>query len=460
MTVVAVLMSALALLLCTTPSTAVALTAVAASAAATTAAAPTCRCDCCISELLRDPDDAAPTSVGASRESRLQCAYDASEVQHFGGAVQKAECGSLCTRPGGDEVLAAAQDPEIDTQRFCYFECEPVPNLGVKTAKTSSEAGDACQPLSHNESLLVRDSSGNARSPMEVPQVMTHFLARRAKASVGGDLGAASADTSVVAAFSAVAPATRDWSSISWRAKKQSADITQWANDARWDAWRAKRALTEIEKSGWSATGALMTARVAAEKAKQESERASKAEARVHEIRLGLWKRALGAAHDAMPETMKMLQDTARAKAKVAAMNEAAKMQSDMDAQAPLAAEEAMKPYQASIAAIGETANQYLAAADKLSTDSATMQMGAQAQQNQGDQFMAVGSIPFAQKAMQKSRVMMNQATNMIKQADEYYDTAASIQQTLPAYGVEAEAAAQHASLLVNPDMLPASPMV
>merc|ERR1719183_2020479 len=67
-----------------------------------------CSCDCCEVQSRREDT------------KQFQCAY--SQMALFQSSASR--CDSLCRQEARDDVLTTAQAPEMDTERFCFFECE------------------------------------------------------------------------------------------------------------------------------------------------------------------------------------------------------------------------------------------------------------------------------------------------------------------------------------------------
>eukprot|EP00929_Paragymnodinium_shiwhaense_P006360 TRINITY_DN10963_c0_g1_i1.p1 TRINITY_DN10963_c0_g1~~TRINITY_DN10963_c0_g1_i1.p1 ORF type:complete len:472 (-),score=131.61 TRINITY_DN10963_c0_g1_i1:90-1505(-) len=409
-----------------------------------------CHCECCLTELQR----AEEGDGSGNAWSRLQCAYDAA------ASAAENRCGNLCRRSSNDTVLAAAEAQEMDTQRFCFFECEPMPRQGpTLPAVGPAQPGDGCKPLTKSEALAVGDSGGNARNPMDTPQVMSHFLIARTVASSGSGSQSTAKLQSLASAQAGPPPPTVSagpWHSVlSGLAMEQGAKVAAAAQEAEKDAAAATAAYQAIDTSAIAAGGALMNAMSKAQDAQKAAEEAAKAEKRVKDIREGLLRRAKKAALDDLPIIMKKMREAADAKAKAKAQEQAAKTKQEWEKAGPLAAAEAMKGWETAMARAADTANKYVATANELGAQSMAMQTNAQTANQQANLFTSMGDTVQAQKQIVQEHQMMDAAQGLNSQAAKYYDIAASIQQTLPNYVEQANAAGYHAELMANPDAPP-----
>jgi len=411
-----------------------------------------CSCDCCLTELQRG-------SMAANGDSKLQCAYAPPSEMSVRPALRRgaeARCGTMCSKSAGDKVLVSA-DGAVDTQRFCFFECQPDPQDSVdKPENPAPEVGDPCGPLSSNEIAMVTDAGGNARPPMEVPNVMSHFLL--ARKSTKAAIKRVETIVKQRQIPPAPKPAAQAWMILTEPALKQGAAVAGWAQEAEKDALDAYAALKAVNEVASGAVGGLAAASSAAAKAKKAAEQARKAEDRVRAIKEGLFRRAKEAAMSAIPETVRKLKESSMKKAKEEALAQAKIAQEKMETDGPIAYEEAMKPYEDTVARIGDLSNKYLAAGDLVAKQSTELQTAAQVSQTQASNYMRIGAIDDAQKKMVQAKQMMNMAVTVNKQAMDYYDVSATIEGQVPEYEFEGRAAGYHAEVLVNPDAPPHPP--
>eukprot|EP00929_Paragymnodinium_shiwhaense_P007736 TRINITY_DN11164_c0_g1_i1.p1 TRINITY_DN11164_c0_g1~~TRINITY_DN11164_c0_g1_i1.p1 ORF type:complete len:475 (-),score=149.52 TRINITY_DN11164_c0_g1_i1:215-1639(-) len=425
-----------------------------------------CNCDCCITEVERGGGEGAFAALSSAQKQtswdRLQCAYAPPSEMGSAGPTG-GRCGSLCKRTK-DDIVTAAQDPSMDTQRFCFLECEPKPRDGPDSpADPGAQAGDPCGPLSHEEALAVKDSAGNVRPPMDVPQVMSHFLVARtvsgsASSSGASAAAAAAADRARQGAAAGVQGPSPPWLSVSPAATKASADIINAAKEAQKEADVARAAFLKINEVASSAAGGLSAAAEAAAKAKTAAEEAAGAEARVHAILVGLRRRAKEAAVDAIPAIMSQMRTAAESKAKAAAFEAAAATERKMKEDAPHAGDAARKPWDEAMIRAGQTATAYLKAGDELASQSRELQTAAQAAQSQASQYMRLGYLKKAQELAVQARNMMDHAIALNEEANADYGKLSAITRTLPYYTDAAGAASYHAQVMVDPNALPPPP--
>mmetsp|Transcript_123132 Transcript_123132/g.195241 ORF Transcript_123132/g.195241 Transcript_123132/m.195241 type:complete len:645 (+) Transcript_123132:29-1963(+) len=134
-----------------------------------------CSCDCCEVGRRREDEQAEQSSrKGGLEIDHFECAYSPQLL--FPASAPR--CDNLCRQDQSDSVLTSTMVSEIDTQRFCFFECEPSPQK-----REAPKPGDLCRPLSKKEETEIRDKSGNGRAPMETGNTMGHFLASHGRST-------------------------------------------------------------------------------------------------------------------------------------------------------------------------------------------------------------------------------------------------------------------------------------
>lgn len=418
-----------------------------------------CHCDCCITEVQRGSSLAVLSPPGTSDDGppdRLQCAWaPPSELGSAGPTGGR--CGSLCQRPKTgpkDEILTAAQDASMDTQRFCFFECEPKPLQGpTAPANPKPQPGDPCGPLSQSEALAVNASDGNARPPMEVPQVMSHFLLAR---KTSGNAATKMQGQSKAAVKTAAA--SPPWLSVSKAAQETNAAVVGYAKEAEQAAATARAAFLKINEVATAAGGGLAAATKAAAEAQKAAEAADQAEARVRAILEGMRRKANEAAMSAVSGTMAKMRAEYEKKAKEEAYKKAGEMDRQMKEEAPHAGDAARKPWDDAMMRAAETAADYLKAGDALAMESRELQVTAQRAQTQAGQYMRLGYVKKAQELAVQGRTEMNQAIALNAEANADYGKLSDITKTLPFYPDAAAAAAYRAEVMVNPNAMPPPP--
>jgi len=235
----------------------------------------TCSCDCCQAEFLREESTDA--------NSRLQCAYAQPGLQPATPYRTHNTCANLCKRAAADKVLTAASAVgEVDTERFCFFECAP----RLLVNEDEPKQGNPCEPLVDAALAEVHDDTGNGLPPMEQAAVaLPHFLVAR-----GGTRAA-----TVASAASPPPAAAEPWSSIKEPAPERFAMITQQAADsAKAAADAASGSGAKIKDLASRAFHSVTVAAAAVEDARRAALEAHAAEQKVrifHDVLKRMMKR-------------------------------------------------------------------------------------------------------------------------------------------------------------------------
>jgi len=409
-----------------------------------------CSCDCCEVEESRD------AGADGSPDQALQCAFAQSgslfrEKSHAGA------CGTLCLKGDSDSILSASESGMLDTQRFCFFECEPGQrNFNAEEDGGQPKRGDPCQPLGKSEAGSVEDSSGNARPPMEQPRVRGQFLSRKVNVAYAG---AAPAPAPAPGPAGPGGPAA-GWESVSDPIPEYVARFMEWAEDAKKKAEESAEDVKAINKLADKSADALPLAINSANQAAQAAQDAHDAEGKVAYMLGEMRKEAKKEALALVPEVLKEMQGAARAQAKSEGQAKAAALKSEMMGQVATAGADAMKPYHEAMNRAAATSATYGSAGDAAVGQSLALQMQAQALQDQARMWNIHGDTSKAQKLMQQSRKLMNVAGSLNSAANGYYGTMMSVGGTLGAYEVQAGQAAWHAERMLNPDALPPAPLM
>lgn len=332
-------------------------------------------------------------------------------------------------------------------QRFCFFECEPKSDKALGFSK-SPQRGDMCQPLQDKEVNQVQDQSGNAANPMDAPGVMSHFIARKARAAV----------KRVVAAAARAAKGGKPWSSIEPPASEMGARATEDATSTAKSSAVAEAKSKFASEVQAKTAAALPTSIASVEKAMEAMSRAHKAEVEVNEIRQEVTQAAMEATRDMIKDELKKLRKEAHKKAKEEAVKKAKALKAKMLAEAPKAAKEAAIPYKTAQKRAAATAQEYAARGDALSAESTTVQMDAQMLLGQANTYMTLGEVGKSQQILQQSHQMMDEAVGLANQANGFYNTAQTIMSTITQYMGEAQAASYNAEVMLNPDVPPPPP--
>ncbi|CAK0846880.1 unnamed protein product [Prorocentrum cordatum] len=272
--------------------------AVAAPLLPTGAARGACHCGCCEVEVRRGQD-----SLEGS--GRLECTYAEPGLRYASPfRAPAAACESLCLRPAADQVLTAVEAPDMDTQRFCFFECKPSRNITEGAGKEAPRRGAqrpdwrgaACEPLGLLEAQEVRDPSGNALPPMEQAHLVASFLP-------GGARGSASA---------AGGPASRQPGPTAERPEGERFGLAGRATEAAAEAAQAARRTEELSSRE---DAALSAGRAAVEDARRAAQRALRAESQARALRDRVRQEVRQEAFGMVPQVLRSVRREALAEA-------------------------------------------------------------------------------------------------------------------------------------------------
>lgn len=359
-------------------------------------------------------------------------------------------CANLCKRAAADKVLTSASAVgQVDTERFCFFECAP----RLLVDEDEPKQGNPCEPLVDVAIAEVHDDTGNGLPPMEQAAVaMPHFLVAR-----GGTRAA-----TVASAGSPAPAAAEPWSSIKEPAPERFAMITQQAADsAKAAADAASGSGAKIKDLASRAFHSVTVAAAAVEDARRAALEAHAAEQKVrifHDVLKRMMKRR---AFMVIPQELPGIMGRAREEAKTKARKKAQADKKEMAASAPKAGEKAAAPYRAAMQSAVDTAAQYAKAGYDLAGQAKTFYAEAQALEGQAGVQKAYGWAGTAKKLDQKAQMLATKALAMNKQASVYFKTSKAISVTnVPEYARQASQAAYHAEVMVNPDTSPALPPI
>lgn len=432
-----------------------------------------CSCSCCETEVQRAAEMGGP--------DRFECAFAQPGLLYKSVfRAETAQCSNMCLQDQHDTVLTATEVQSIDTQRFCYFECEPAPDA----ASANPKVGDLCKSLARSEQRAVMDNSGNAVPPNEVEGVFPHFLARKSQASAATQAAVAAAARRIAqqkAAQKAVHDADRaalkaaaegglaakateeaakadPWSSVAPPNPKQSAKVAEWAAKAESMAAKAAKDSKSVAKMATFASGSLPGAFATVEDAKASALLAVQDEKRVQTILETTRELVFGVAMEVVPETLKKMKEEARKTAKKEALKIGKAEKERMLAAVEPAAAAAAEPYKVAMNRAAAMAAEYAKRGDNLVGQATALQMDAQLVMGSAQQYLALGDMGLAQKLMQQGRMQMDLAVKINGAANGNYNQMAAIEKTLPAYMGEGAAASYHASVMLNPDLPPPPP--
>jgi len=405
------------------------------------ASSATCSCDCCEVEVLED----------TATETRYQCAQ-IQEESALSFRTQEGRCSaSTCHRSPADFVLRASVSTEIDLQRFCFYECEP--KVITSPKRVPLKRGDNCQPLRKQEVNAVGDRSGNGKAPMEAGGSMVHFIAHKHLRMASAAHAAAKATVKAPAA-----EYKGEWSSIADPAPEMGARATDDATKAEEAAKKARAAADFVIKVADKTSSSVPVAIKNVDATKDGASAAHDAEEEVHKMRDEVAKAAREAAFEMIEGTLKDLRKQQHAEVKKEAVKKAKKLKEKMLKEAPKAAAAAAKVYADTAKRAAATAAEYARRGDALSAKSVNVQMEAQMLLGQSNTWITLGDNAKAEKLLQQSHMLMNEAVGLAGAANSNYGQAQSIMKTMPDYVAEADAAGYNAEVMLNPDAPPPPP--
>ncbi|CAK0846882.1 unnamed protein product [Prorocentrum cordatum] len=281
--------------------------AVAAPLLPTGAARGACHCGCCEVEVRRGQD-----SLEGS--GRLECTYAEPGLRYASPfRAPAAACESLCLRPAADQVLTAVEAPDMDTQRFCFFECKPSRNITEGAGKEAPRRGAqrpdwrgaACEPLGLLEAQEVRDPSGNALPPMEQAHLVASFLPGGARGSASAAGGPASRQPGPTAER----PEGERFGAALAALRAQGAQLAELAGRATEAAAEAAQAARRTEDA------ALSAGRAAVEDARRAAQRALRAESQARALRDRVRQEVRQEAFGMVPQVLRSVRREALAEA-------------------------------------------------------------------------------------------------------------------------------------------------
>merc|ERR1719191_1959191 len=104
------------------------------------------------------------------------------------------------------------------------------------------------------------------------------------------------------------------------------------------------------------------------------------------------------------------------------------------------------------------TAKEYAGRGDKVTAKSVEVQMEAQMLLGQSNTWITLGDNAKAEKLLQQSHMLMNEAVGLAGTANAFYGEAQAIMKTMPLYQGQAAAASYNAEVTLNPDAPPPPP--
>jgi tetratricopeptide (TPR) repeat protein len=304
---------------------------------------------------------------------------------------------------------------------------------------------------------------------MEQPQMMVRFLAQRNQGQ-----GTAAADQEYGQVFTGGAPApaaagapgsapgfwptVAPWSSLADPIPEQVARITDVAKDAARLAAVAAEDAKIVRVLSKKATLSAGTALAAVEDARQAARQAHQAELKVRKLRDQVRREARREAFNMLPSLLKKIIKKTHDREKKRTMVTVSSMSTGGKAEVAEAAQNAMQPYQKALQNAANTANIYQERAEEAVKAASSYQMDAEVLMRQANQFQQLGNLPKVQSSLKQAHRLMNMAQGLQKRADDFFRTQQQIEDTLPRYTRDAQAAAYHAELLLDPNVPPPPP--
>lgn len=279
-----------------------------------------CQCGCCEVEVRRDQES-------LEGDERLECTYAEPGLRYASPfRASAATCESLCARPAVDQVLTAVEALDMDTQRFCFFECKPSRNITEgasqgslrRGAQHSGWRGAACEPLGLPEAQDVRDPSGNALPPMEQAHLVASFL------PAGGSLPAAGVVAPGQPGLAANRPEGERFGAALAALQAQSAQLAKLAGRATEAAAAAAQDAKRAGEISSREDAALSAGHAAVEDARRAARQAVQAEAQARALRDRVRQEVRKEALSMVPQVLRSVRREALAEARRQAWQRAA----------------------------------------------------------------------------------------------------------------------------------------
>lgn len=374
----------------------------------------------------------------------------------------------MCTQEAGDSLLTTAVGSEMDTERFCFFECEPAPKIDKSSA---TKAGDSCRHLSKVEENAVKDASGNAVAPMETAATMSHFLESKkpkvTAVALGDRIVKGAVDLASIGVAHAAAAAAKPekppkkakpWASVGDPIGEQVAKVVEWAKEAQTAAAKSAVDAAKVKDAGTKASGSMTNVLAEVGNAKAAMDQAVGTEKKISSLYNRIYKRAKDTAMQMVPGILKEMREKAQKEADKKAKIKAKLTEKKLKKKGHDEAAKASKIYMDQMAAAGKSAAEYAKLGDGLIAQSASAQMNAGLMAGQANGMVRLGNQAEAEKLFQQSRMDMNTALGLNAQATGMYNTANKITAQLPAYAGQAAAAGYHAQVMYDPEAVPPPP--
>merc|ERR1719213_822176 len=161
------------------------------------------------------------------------------------------------------------------------------------------------------------------------------------------------------------------------------------------------------------------------------------------------------AAHDVIDSALEEVRDEAHAQAKKEAQAAAKALMEKMLKEIPAAAKAASAPYIAAMNRAHDYAAKYAALGDTWAGKSVQLQMSAQLLMGEANQWQTLGEANSWQGQFQQAHQMMDLAVAFNAKAGSLYAAGVEVASHDGEWVSEADAAAYHATIMLNPDAPP-----
>jgi len=346
-------------------------------------------------------------------------------------SAQVQPCAQLCNRNATDKIITNAEGEQIDYQRFCYFECHP-----------SAALGNTCVPQTVSSQKLAA-----------LPVIQHHHHHRHIKSHKTAQIARGSHYQRLVSVKQAAAaepwPSMKDeYSAIGLRAEQESKQAAK-------DMMAAKNAAVENAKIAITNAKIAPSLLASVSAAENSARQAHVSEKELTQTVKEVQEAAALAAHDVIDEAIEQARDEAHAKAKTEAQKAAKALMEKMLKEVPAAAKAASAPYIAAMNRAHDYAAKYAALGDTWAGKSVQLQMSAQLLMGEANSWQTLGETGKSQGQFQQAHQMMDLAVAFNAKAGSLYAAGVEVASHDGEWVAEADAAAYHATIMLNPDAPP-----
>ncbi|CAD7922592.1 unnamed protein product [Amoebophrya sp. A25] len=408
------------------------------------AGVPDCRCDCCNVEraaenaaLLSKQLDGRPGEsdvIEIECDARVITPADVKEAKYFLQKKRISSCRqSKCLPPAGDLILDAGEAALLDLARFCRAECEPA---------EAKQGGECKRRLNSERSAHQR--------------AFVHFAAKRKAAKEGVSLVSqerkneqrTAASTQASSAFTkALEGLLEKGKAVAQNAERLEQQTVAAEQRAKKDAALVEAAREKNREAAESSLPALLlevqNAQVGAGRAVRE----------VRKLSTAVSEAAEEAAADQVTGTLEDVEAQSLREEKKTAEEKAAKTKDEMVGKAAAEGDKASQAYVDAQTRAADRAAEYQKRGDEFAALSNQWQQESTLAVNNANQLSLLGKTYEAERQMAHAKFMMEQAGGLTGTAQNLYEVAERITESLPLYAAQASAANYHAQFMLNPDV-------